>query len=282
MADCTSSLKERFADFEASQHGKSYGSFGDGTKVSIDSLRRDEFARLDSGRVVYLDNAGASLYADSQLVAATDELRGAVLGNPHTQGPCSAATQARVDEVRARVLDFFGASRTHTCVFTAGATASFKLVAESFAWTQGRSELCYTFDCHNSVLGMREYALSAGASFSCMAAEEVAQLQQRARANEEHAARADVDVDMDVHAGAAADAGASGSSGDVAGERVSHLFVFPAECNFSGTKHNLRIARAVQQCGWRSDAGAQAEDEGKAETASASEQGGGSTRGLKP
>ena len=173
-------LKDRFADFEASQHGEAYGSFGERTKVSIDTLRRDEFARLDSSRIVYLDSAGASLYADSQLDAATAELRGAVLGNPHTQGPCSAATQARIDEVRARVLDFFGASRTHTCVFTAGATASLKLVAESFAWSRGRSELCYTFDCHNSVLGMREYAMSAGASFSCLAAEEVAQLQQRA------------------------------------------------------------------------------------------------------
>ena len=42
-----------------------------------------------------------------------------------------------------------------------------KLVADSFPWSQG-SLFAYTRDNHNSVVGMREVALSAGASAQCV------------------------------------------------------------------------------------------------------------------
>lgn len=43
------------------------------------------------------------------LRAPMQELQAAVFGNPHSSNPSSLRTEARVEELRRRVLDFFGA-----------------------------------------------------------------------------------------------------------------------------------------------------------------------------
>jgi hypothetical protein len=49
-------------------------------------------------------------------------------------------------------------------VFTRSATGALKLVGETFPWAPG-STFAYLRENHNSVLGMREYALEAGGHF---------------------------------------------------------------------------------------------------------------------
>ena len=229
----------QYARFLAA-HGDAYGRFGADGSLRIDELRRTEFARLSQpGAPVYLDHAGATLYAEAQVAATAELLRGAVLGNPHTAGPASADTAARIAQVRRDVLAFFGGGRTHRVVFTAGATASFKLVAECFDWGPG-STLAYTHDSHNSVLGMRELAAAAGAAWRCLNDDEFDSA--AAGAGTGAAAR-----------GGSGEGGGEGSSegGDSGGdaEVCASLLVYPAECNFSGRKRALGAAGAVQRHG---------------------------------
>lgn len=49
-------------------------------------------------------------------------------------------------------------------VFTKSATDGLKLVGETFPWSQG-SMFRYLRENHNSVLGVREYALQGGGAF---------------------------------------------------------------------------------------------------------------------
>jgi len=53
------------------------------------------------------------------------------------------------------------------CVFTSGATSALKLVGETFPWS-AESEYWYTSENHNSVLGIREYALDQGAAVTAV------------------------------------------------------------------------------------------------------------------
>lgn len=84
------------------------------------------------------------------------------------QGPVSSATAARIDSARHAVLRHFGASpREWTVVFTSGATASLKMVGEQFPWRPGGT-FVHARASHNSVLGVREYAVAGGADVECL------------------------------------------------------------------------------------------------------------------
>lgn len=172
-------------------------------------LRRREFSRLDKLGHVYLDYTGAGLYAESQVRAHADYLCGAVLGNPHSRNPTSWAATLKVEEARARVLDFFNADpEFYDVVFTLNASGALKLVAEAYPWEPGVRFLL-TADNHNSVNGMREYAAARGAEVRYVPMGH----ELRIDSLEEHLACADC--------------------------TRPHLFAFPAQSNFSGVKHPL-------------------------------------------
>lgn len=85
----------------------------------------------------YLDYTGSSLYCNSQLEAAFQELKSHVFGNPHSANPSSELTTDKVEEVRDMVLRFFNADPLeYNVVFTPSATGSLKLVGETFPWTK--------------------------------------------------------------------------------------------------------------------------------------------------
>lgn len=85
--------------------------------------------------MTYLDHAGATLYAKSQLEAHLSNLSSNLYGNPHSQSPSSQLTTAAVDHARESVLRFFGTDLSHyDVVFTSGCTGALKLLAESFPW----------------------------------------------------------------------------------------------------------------------------------------------------
>lgn len=137
-------------------------------------------------------------------------------GNTHSVNPSSRNTDEIIKGIRKRVLDFFYADpNEYSIIFTSGTTGSLKIVGESFPWTKD-SEFIYTRSNHNSVLGIREYALHKGASFDCV---DISSLLNEAEVRTKE-----------------------GLPRMTSGTDTSyHLFAFPAECNYSGMKFNLDL-----------------------------------------
>ncbi|CAA6658051.1 unnamed protein product [Spirodela intermedia] len=185
------------------QFGADYGY--PGAEKKVEEIRASEFKRLEG--LVYLDHAGATLYSEAQMEAVAKDLTSNVYGNPHSQSDSSMATSDVISAARQQVLELCNASpREYTCIFTSGATAGLKLVGEAFPWSK-ESCYMYTIENHNSVLGIREYALEHGAS---------------ALAHLFYILYA-IDV----------------------GE-VFNLFAFPSECNFSGRKFHLDLVEIIK------------------------------------
>lgn len=183
-------------------------------------LRAREFARLDARGETYLDYTGSGLYAASQVESHAEMLRGAVLGNPHSDSPASRASTALVERARAAVLRALDCdAETHDVCFTANASGALRLVAEAFPFRPG-SRLVLSADNHNSVNGFREFANRRGADMRYIRLDDELRLAGVA----------------DALARAAAD--------------VPHLFAFPAQSNFSGVRHPLRIVRQAREMGY--------------------------------
>jgi molybdenum cofactor sulfurtransferase len=191
--------------------------------AALDEMRRTEFARLDAQGQAYLDYTGASLYADRQVHEHLRLLRRYVLGNPHSTNPASRLSTSLVESARSRVLEHFGASADdYAVIFTHNATAGIKLVAESFPFGHG-GELLLTYDNHNSVNGMREYAVAHGAEVTYVPL-----------------TRPDLRVDMERLGAALAREG-----------RGPRLFAFPAQSNFTGVRHPLDWIERAHSHGWQ-------------------------------
>ena len=136
-----------------------------GTAV-LDGMRARDYTRLDATGHIYLDYTGGGLYADSQLARHRDLLAGAVFGNPHSQNVPSQEATAQVEATRAQILEFFRASpEEYEVIFTPNATGALRLVGESYPFGPG-SRFLLTFDNHNSVNGIRQFARAGGASVS--------------------------------------------------------------------------------------------------------------------
>jgi hypothetical protein len=111
-----------------------------------------DFVRTSQNEV-YLDAAGSALYTISQIKECYELLEKNSFVNPHSV-PDGFQKSQRLEKVRERVLEFFGASKeNYDVVFTSGATAGLKLIGDNFLWTNN-SGLIYLTDCHTSALGI--------------------------------------------------------------------------------------------------------------------------------
>jgi molybdenum cofactor sulfurtransferase len=190
----------------------------------LDRLRSTEYRRLDEQRHVYLDYTGGSLYASSQLEQHLALLRSGVFGNPHSTNPTSTAMTVHVERTRHAVLSYFGTtSSEYVLIFTQNASAGLKLVGEAFPFVPG-GRLLLTFDNHNSVNGIREFARAKGASF-------------------EYAPLIAPSLRLDLNR--------LGALLDQADSARENLFAYPAQSNFSGVKHPLSLVAKAQEKGWR-------------------------------
>jgi molybdenum cofactor sulfurtransferase len=191
--------------------------------AALDELRRTEFARLEAGGHVYLDYTGAGLYAESQLREHVELLRGNVFGNPHSLNPTSAAMTELVERARAAVLGFFRASPDeYVAIFTPNATGALRLVGESYPFHAG-DRFLLTFDNHNSVNGIREFARARGAETTYVPSEA-----PHLRVDEELLPRYLTEVAGEHH----------------------NLFAYPAQSNFSGVQHPLAWIAQAHAHGW--------------------------------
>ncbi|CAD6335891.1 unnamed protein product [Miscanthus lutarioriparius] len=208
----------------------------------IDELRAAEFKRLEG--MVYLDHAGATLYSEAQMADVARDLMSNVYGNPHSQNDSSMASSDIVTSVRHQVLKYFNASpRDYKCIFTSGATAALKLVGECFPWSRDSCYM-YTMENHNSVLGIREYALSKGATVSAVDVEEVVDPSKNHESDRlfkvsKHSNQRRGD-DLLLHNYQ------NGRLTAISGNNLN-LFAFPSECNFSGHKFNLSLVKLIKE-----------------------------------
>ena len=124
----------------------------------LDRLRLEDFARLDRKGHVYLDYTGGGLYGESLVRQHAELLCDHVFGNPHSTNPTSSFAGERVEACRRRVLEYFnGSPDEYVVIFTSNASHSLKLVGESYPFESG-DQFLLTFDNHNSVNGIREFA----------------------------------------------------------------------------------------------------------------------------
>ena len=189
----------------------------------LDELRRSDFARLDRGGHVYLDYTGGGLYAQSQLGEHMRLLESGVFGNPHSINPTSAASTELVERARAYVLEFFNASPDeYVAIFTPNATGALRLVGEAYPFHPG-DRFLLTFDNHNSVNGIREFARARGAETTYVPT-----------------VAPDLRVDENLLARYLS---------DTAGEH-HNLLAYPAQSNFSGVQHPLAWIEQAQSHGW--------------------------------
>ena len=189
----------------------------------LEELRRTEFARLDAAGDVYLDYTGAGMYAESQLVEHLELLRGSVFGNPHSVNPTSTAMTELVERARQAVLEFFGAAPDeYVAIFTPNATGALRLVGEAYPFRSG-DRFLLTFDNHNSVNGIREFARAHGAETTY-----VPSVAPDLRVDERLLPRY--------------------LEGAPGGHR--NLFAYPAQSNFSGVLHPLEWIELAHEHGW--------------------------------
>lgn len=168
---------------------------------------------------VYLDHAGCTLYSEKQIRDVFTNLSSNLYCNPHT----SKSTEDLIDQVRFRILNFFNTTADeYSVIFTSGATQSLKIVAETFDFegdaTNEAGVFCYLQDSHTSVLGMREAvktkAIEVITAPSLMEYSASAYLSYQSQS-----------------------------------KKTNSLFVYPAQCNFSGFKYPLELIGKIQQNG---------------------------------
>ncbi len=193
------------------------------TTQGIDDLRAAEYARLDAGEHIYLDYTGGGLYAETQLRQHQELLRQNVFGNPHSSNPTSLAATQFVDHARAYVLKFFHADPAeYDVIFTLNASGALKLVGESYPFAKGGHYLL-TFDNHNSVNGIREFAHARGAQVTYIPLA-LPDMRVDTAALDEYLAR---------------------------GQKGAHnLFAYPAQSNFSSVQHPLEWIEKAHAAGW--------------------------------
>lgn len=191
--------------------------------TSLDRIREQEYARLDRLGHVYLDYTGSGLYAESQVQRHQRMLLDGVFGNPHSINPTSSSSTEMVEQARAAVHRFFNASPDeYVVIFTSNASGALKLVGEAYPFGEQCTYLL-TFDNHNSVNGIREYAIAKGARVRYLPV-----LPPRLRVSESR---------LEEYLLQARGA-------------CNNLFAYPAQSNFSSVQHPLEWIHKAHASGW--------------------------------
>ncbi len=154
-----------------------------------------------------------------------------MLGNPHSQSPTSLASAELATQAREAVRRLFNAPEDEfEIVFTPNASGALKLVGEAYPFEPGGVFLL-SYDNHNSVNGIREFAACKGAAVSYVPVREE-----------------DLRLDPEQVRTALRGAGGPGARAGAAG--AAKLFAYPAQSNFSGAQHPLDWVAEAQELGW--------------------------------
>lgn len=190
--------------------------------LAIDKIREESFKRLDKNKHVYLDYTGGNLYAESQVEKHLQLLKNNLFGNPHSFNPTSMYATEQVEGARNYVLKYFNAGDDYYCVFTPNASGALKIVGESYPF-DSNSHFLLTFDNHNSVNGIRQFAAGHNAQYTYSPL-----LNDDLRLDEKK-----LEENLAAYPNC-----------------KNKLFAFPAQSNVSGVKHPLSWIKKAQDKGW--------------------------------
>ncbi|KAA0202050.1 hypothetical protein HAZT_HAZT003582 [Hyalella azteca] len=231
-------------------------------KYDPEVIRSQQFSRLKGE--TYLDHAGAALHSDAQLAAVTSELSTCLLGNPHSRNRPSETSTQILHATRQRILQHFNTNdEEYAVIFTSGASAAIKLVAENLNWSSPCQEsrhdgtthcnctelepnndkpwdsgkktennvmpptkfTCYVYsqENHTSVLGVRGCAVSAGASVFSIPVKNIYEISKNNEINVSEKKTLQEDPDVE-----------------------NCLFAYSAQCNYSGAKYPLSWVQRVR------------------------------------
>ncbi|XP_043587723.1 molybdenum cofactor sulfurase 1 [Bombus pyrosoma] len=175
----------------------------------------------------YLDHAGATLYSDIQIKNVAFDLHNSLYANPHSIGTASNITQDIIERMRYQILDHFHTSiDEYSIIFTSGATASLKLIADTFFFNKDERDnsnsghFIYTQDNHTSVLGMREVVNKKGVKISCLSHNNAFEIFNSSKSMSSYQQQNNP-------------------------IKSNSLFAYSAQCNFSGLKYPLTWIRDV-------------------------------------
>ncbi|KAJ7124827.1 molybdenum cofactor sulfurase [Mycena crocata] len=198
--------RQRFIEETGSEYGYGLG------EVPFQQQCDTEYPSLSS--TTYLDYAASPPSPLSTFHRFSEKIVTTLYSNPHSRSTSSVATSIEIEQCRGQVLeDLFGLSTAVSrsqwdVVFTAGATASMKLVGDAFPW-QERSKYCYLQQSHTSLVGIRGCALSQGALIDAMNVDDMLQLPRD--------------------------------------DSCLTLFAYPAQCNATGQRLGLGYSRILKQ-----------------------------------
>jgi molybdenum cofactor sulfurtransferase len=221
-------ITQHSADVAAADEKEEYDCFIEkypsyAATASLDKLRSTDYARLDEQKQVYLDYTGGGLYSASQIQQHSEMLTRGIYGNPHSSNPTSRVATQLDEGARAYILRYFNANPDdYLVIFTANASGALKLLGESYPFAPSGKYLL-TFDNHNSVNGIREFAQREGAAVVYSPV-----LPPDLRID---AARLEANLDQ-------------------INPDSNNLFAFPAQSNFSGVQHDLGWIARAQAKGW--------------------------------
>ncbi|KAF1919890.1 pyridoxal phosphate-dependent transferase [Ampelomyces quisqualis] len=123
-------------------------------------LRKSEYPMLKN--LTYLDHGGTTLASRSLLDSFCAEMKATLLANPHSDASNPSASSKIVAETRMKVLHFFNADPDKfDVIFTTNTTAAVKLVMECFSGLDSGFDYVYHQNCHTSLVGVRENAVSS-------------------------------------------------------------------------------------------------------------------------
>ena len=72
---------------------------------------------------IYLDHAGSTLHADSQVRKAFEDISQNIYGNPHSANSLGNRTSHTINKIRDSILHFFNTtSKDYSVIFTSGKT----------------------------------------------------------------------------------------------------------------------------------------------------------------
>ena len=189
----------------------------------MDAVRKNDYPNLDEQGHIYLDFTGAGLFAQSQVHKHHELLTNNVFGNPHSSNPTSLAATKLVEKAREKILAFFNADpQEYVCIFTNNASGALKLVGESYPFSNN-SHFLLTYDNHNSVNGIREFARAKGAEINYIPV-----LLPDLQMDQQELLCQLKKITPEAHS----------------------LFAYPAQSNFSGVQHSLDWIQVAKEAGW--------------------------------
>ncbi|KAF5347127.1 hypothetical protein D9756_010968 [Leucocoprinus leucothites] len=130
----------------------------------LDTLRATQYTRLAHRGDTFVDFASTGLYPEMLTTTHTRFLNENLLSNMGGKSHSAQRSIRYTEEARRTALKFFGARRMSMASFSRpNGTAGLKLVGEAFPFAPGGSYVL-SADSHDSVNGVRQYALDKGAT----------------------------------------------------------------------------------------------------------------------